>query len=89
MKLKKQYESIWIKDPFGPGDVWTKSIPESMYAHYYTHGYSTMFDKSEEVVDPNGEEVVNPDTYDRAPDIQPKYKRVKTTQHYDNNGNKI
>jgi hypothetical protein len=45
LKLKSEFESVWIKDPFGPNQLWTKEIPESMYAHLANHGYSQLFEE--------------------------------------------
>ena len=50
LKLKTEFESVWIKDPFGPNQLWTKEIPESMYAHLANHGYSQLFEEDVPVV---------------------------------------
>jgi hypothetical protein len=50
LKLKSEFESVWIKDPFGPNQLWTKEIPESMYAHLANHGYSQLFEEDVQTV---------------------------------------
>lgn len=45
LKLKPEFESVWIKDPFGPNQLWTKEIPETMYAHLCNHGYAQLFEE--------------------------------------------
>lgn len=50
LKLKTEFESVWIKDPFGPNQLWTKEIPESMYAHLANHGYAQLFEEVPTVV---------------------------------------
>ena len=50
LKLKSEFESVWIKDPFGPNQLWTKEIPESMYAHLVNHGYPQLFEEDVQTV---------------------------------------
>lgn len=59
IKFKQQFESAWIKLPNSPEQVWTKTIPETMYGYLYANGYADLFEEVEEVVTPVKETPVN------------------------------
>jgi hypothetical protein len=44
LKLKQEFESVWIKDPFSSNTIWTKTIPQEMYIHLCKHGFNNMFE---------------------------------------------
>ena len=67
--LKTQYESVWIKDPFGPNTIWMKTVPQSMYAHLYNHGFKEFF---EEEVKQTFEEKLAQKAQERSPNIEVK-----------------
>ena len=49
LKLKTEFQSSWIKDPFGPNQLWMKEVPESMYPHLSIHGYSNLFEEEQTI----------------------------------------